>query len=299
MASGFRVRVLGAEDLPALAEFLLLHPDSSMHMLANLNNGGIVCTGEAHQAHYIGLFERSRLKGVLALGTNDMVQVQCPDSDHLIELVRCWHEWFEGGAMGLVGPRAQIEQLTSLLGGESLPFRLNNTEQMYSLDCAQVIMPERMVGEVRWSKPDDLEKLYGWRTACLNEIMGLPLTPDLVEQVRADVDGETAARHLAVLLEGDQLVACAQIAHEQDGHIKQGLVYIPPERRRQGLAKQMLAGLARISAERGVKRTVLFTTRRHVAMNNAALAVGYKPYGDFGIILFNEPVKPKLLKAAV
>lgn len=297
MPGSLKFRTLVADDLAALTEFLLLYPDSSTHLLTNLRLGGIVCKEEIYQAHYIGVFERSRLKGVLALGTNDMVLVQCPDINHLTELVRCWREWFDGGAMGLIGPRPQVEHLAGLLGGDKLPFRLNNTEQMLSLTCSQVVVPPVM-GKVRWSIPDDLEKLYGWRTACLNEVMGLPLTPALVEQVRADVDGETAARHLAVLLDGDQLAACAQIAHEQDGTIKQGLVYVPPERRGQGLAKQVLAGLMQLAAARDVQRAVLFTTRRHVAVTRAALAVGFKLYGDFGIILFDEPVKPPKLKAA-
>lgn len=298
MPSGLRIRTLNADDLPVLTEFLLQHGDSSMHMLANVRLGGIICKGEAFQAHYIAAFERSRLRGVIALGSNDMVLVQCPDPTHLTELVRSWREWFDGGAMGLIGPRAQVEHMALLLGGERLPFRLNNTEQMLSLDCAEVVMPERMIGEVRWSKPDDLEKLYGWRTACLHEALRLPLSEALVEQVRADVDGETAARHLAVLLDGDQLVACAQIAHEQDGLIKQGLVYVPPERRGQGLAKQMLAGLMQLSAARGVRRAVLFITRRHIEISRAALSVGFKPYGDFGVILFDEPVKPPKIKTA-
>ncbi len=297
MPASLKIRTLTADDLPALTEFLLLYPDSSMHMLTNIRLGGIVCKEEAYQAHYIGAFERSRLKGVLALGTNDMVLVQCPDTNHLTELVRSWREWFDGGAMGLIGPRPQVEFLAGLLGGEKLPFRLNNTEQMLSMNCDQVIMPAQM-GVVRWSHQDDLEKLYGWRTACLNEVLGMPLTPALVEQVRADVDGETAARHLAVLLDGDQLAACAQIAHEQDGTIKQGLIYVPPERRKKGLARQMLAGLVHLAAQRGVKRAVLFTTRRHVEVTRAAFAVGFKLYGDFGIILFDEPVKPPKLKAA-
>lgn len=292
MATGPRIRTLAAEDLPALREFLMLHPDSSMHMLANLRAGGIVCKGEAQQAHYIGAFERSRLVGVLALCTNDMVLVQCPEPEHLAQLTTAWRDWFDGGAMGLIGPRAQVEQLAALLGGERLPFRLNNTEQMLTLPCKDVIMPQPVSGEVRWSSPDDLEKLYGWRTACLHEVLGLALSEALVEQVRADVDGETAARHLAVLVEGEQLTACAQIAHEQDGLIKLGLVYVPPEHRRRGLAKQVLAGLMQIAAARGVQHASLYTTRRHVALNQAATSVGFKPYGDFGVILFSEPVKP-------
>lgn len=298
MAAAPRIRTLAAEDMPALSEFLGLYPESSMHMLANLRAGGIVCKGEAQQAHYIGMFERSRLTGVLALCTNDMVLVQCPNLDHLTRLTNAWQEWFDGGAMGLIGPRTQIEHLAGLLGGERLPFRLNNTEQMMSMLCREVIMPASMIGEVRWSTQDDLERLYGWRTACLHEVMGLPLSEALVEQVRADVDGETAARHLAVLLDGDQLAACAQIAHEQDNTIKLGLVYVPPERRGRGLAKQMLAGLMQIAAARGVQRATLYTTRRQVAINRAATAVGFKPYGDFGVILFEEPVKPPKIKAA-
>lgn len=293
-----RIRTLTAEDLPALTEFLLLYPDSSMHMLAELRAGGIVCTGEPHQAHYLGAFVRSRLKGVLALGSNDMVMVQCPDLLQLDQLMRCWRDWYDGGAMGLIGPRAQVEHIAAQLGGDKLPFRLNNTEQMLSIACAEATLPQPMAGLVRWSKEDDLEKLYGWRMACLNEVLRMPLLTEVVEQIRADVDGETAARHLAVLVIGDQLVGCAQIASEQDGIIKLGLVYIPPERRGQGLAKQLLGGMMQIAAERGVKRAVLFTTKQHVAMVRAAMAVGFKPYGDFGVILFDAPVKPPRSKAA-
>lgn len=287
-----RTRLLDVDDLPALREFLLAHPYKTMHLLADVAAGGIICHGEERQAHYIGAFERSRLCGVMALGTNDLVLVHCPDPSQLDELIEVWRDWFDGGAMGFVGPRNQLDQIIATLGPERLNVRLNTSEQVFGLDCARLLPAPAPRGLVRWALPDDLETLYGWRMACLNEIFNFPLEEYLFEQIRADVDGEMSARHLAVLQIGDQLAGFAQISAEQDNIIKVGLVYISPEWRTQHLTHELLAGLVARSAERGVTHVALFTAPRYLPLIHAATACGFSAADDFGILLLNTPIRP-------
>lgn len=298
LKSGPELRTLEAADQPGFEAFLLQHAEGSLPILANLQHGGVECRGQPLQAHYIGHFRKGRLTGVLALGTNDLVYLQCPLAEELTLLVGAWRDWFDGGCHGLVGPRAQVEQVTALLGGEALPFRLNNTEQIYSRDLMQPLptLPEDQ--RTRPVETADLERLYGWRTAFLHETLGLPLSEHLVEQVRADLDAQVSAGHLLVHTHGEVPVAMGLIMVELSGITQYGGIYVPPELRQRGYASWLLAGMNHLTQARGNRIAQLLSTRRHVGLNMAAQANGFKLYGDFGIILFDEPVSPPATRAA-
>ena len=292
MTMGPDIRTLEARDRPALEGFLQRHAEGAMPLLAQLQRGGIVCEGLPNQAHYLGAFDRGLLTGVLALCSNDLVMLQCPLPDVLTRLIAVWKDWFEGGCIGLIGPRAQVEQAAGLLGGEALPFRLNNTEQILTRDL-QDPLPLLLSSQlVRPAMMDELEPLYGWRTAFFHETLSLPLTQELVEQARADLDAQAATGRLALLTHNNVTVGMGLIMTELAGVAQLGGLYVPPDLRQRGYGKALLAGLLHVAADRGNRKAMVMTTKRHVAINSAATANGFKPYGDFGIILFDQPVSP-------
>jgi GNAT superfamily N-acetyltransferase len=292
------IRTLTEADRPALEGFLQQRAESSLALLGNLTRGGVVCTGQPWQAHYLGLYRHNALVGVLALGTNELVYLQCPLTEDLTLLVQAWREWYEGSCRGLIGPRAQVEHVAGLLGGESLPFRLNNTEQIYSRDLMQPLPAQPEDQQTRPATSADLERLYGWRTAFLHEILNLPLSEQLVEQVRADLDAQASHGHVVLHSHGGVPVAMGLVMVELAGIAQFGGLYVPPEFRLRGYGSWLLAGLCQLAQGRGNRTAQLLSTRRHVGINQAALLSGFKLYGDFGIILFDEPVTPPVIKAA-
>ena len=288
------VRTLGAADAPALEDFLHRHASTSLAMLSNLRTNGIVCDGYPGQAHYLAIDDRHGIQGVLALGTDDMVQVQCPNPDHLKRLVEAWSKWFSGGAKGLCGPRAQIDRLIGLLGGEALPFHLNNTEQVLSLRTAETIRPPvTAMLACRPATEAEFPLLCAWQLSLLIETMHQADSETLRQQVLSDMSAGFSAGQLFVLCDTQgQPLAMARIVLAAGDVVQIGGGYVPPEFRGRYMGRTMLAELAFWLRQRNINMLVLMTNRRSVALNQAAQAVGFRPDGDFGLVIFGSPVSP-------
>ena len=279
------IRPLTQADAPTLASFLNDHAEGSQHLLGLLN------IGEAAHAHFIGGFEGNALKGVLAFTKSSLLLLQCPDPQLFPQLLARWSATTTTGAIGLVGMREQVEQAVALLGGETLPFRLNNTEQILSLPLDKLRNPP--VREPLLCRPavrDENERLYVWRMTFMHEAMRIVPTPELAEQVRADLEGEINAGHVVVLEREGEIIATGNIISVQNNLAQLGGLFVKPELRGQGYSRFVLAGLARQARELGFTCASLHTTSRHEATQRAAYSIGFKPYGDFGVVLFTQPV---------
>lgn len=284
------VRTLDPADAEALEAFLQQHIAQAHPLLAQLADGGLDNRQGPLQAHYLAAFEKKKIKGLLALCNSGYVMPLCPDTALLNELVDRWAEWFKGDTLGLIGPREQIDVLLARLGGEELPFRFNNTEQILALGPDNFSAPlTPSPYPIRYAEMEDAEHLYGLRTALLHEVAGLPLTPELVEQVRADVDADIATGSLFMMEGPDRPVGLGQILDRQRGLLQIGGIYLLPELRNRGLGRALLAGLCHFLKQ---ETLILFTTKRHIALNRAALRLGFHFAGEQSLILFNEPVVP-------
>jgi predicted GNAT family acetyltransferase len=65
-----------------------------------------------------------------------------------------------------------------------------------------------------------------------------------------------------------------------------GGVYAPPELRRRGYGRGVVAGSLVDARARGVTRAILFT--ENPAARAAYLALGFRVVGDYGIVLFSD-----------
>lgn len=279
------IRPLTQADASALSSFLNDYAEGSQHLLSLLN------MGEAAYSHLLGGFEGRALKGVLAYMPNGLLLLQCPNPQLFPELFSAWHKGATTGVIGVVGMRDQVEQAAALLGGEALPFRLNNTEQILSLPLDKLRNPPaREPLLCRPALRDESEHLFVWRMTFMHEALQIAPTPELAEQVRADLEGEINAGHVVVLEREGEMIATGNIISVQDGLAQLGGLFVKPELRGQGYSRFVLAGLARQARDLGFTRASLHTTSRHEATQRAAYSIGFKSYGDFGVVLFTQPV---------
>ena len=77
-----------------------------------------------------------------------------------------------------------------------------------------------------------------------------------------------------------QLPDCVQI----------GGVFTPPELRRRGYGRAVVAGSLVEAREQGVGRSVLFTGVDNPAARRAYEALGFEVVGDYALFLLREPV---------
>ncbi len=289
------VRTLEAADAPLLDAFLCRHVPTSLALLANLRAGGIVCEERPQQAHYIALADRHGIHGVLALGTDDLVFIQCPEIGRIPFLVQAWKAWFAGGALGLAGPRDQIDKVIGLLGGEALPFRFSNTEQVFAAPTAQVVLPSRAGDALscRLATESEFPLLCAWQLSFLMETMRHEDTEALRAHLHQDMLGRFQQHRLFVLCDGNnQPLATAQAVLAVRETVQIGGVYVPPESRNRGYGRALVALLAGWLAQRDVTRMVFFSNRQTATFSTMAEALGFRSAGAFGLALFNQPVSP-------
>jgi uncharacterized protein len=68
--------------------------------------------------------------------------------------------------------------------------------------------------------------------------------------------------------------------------VQVGGVYTPPEHRRRGAARAVVAGMLRGARdEEGVGRAILFTGDDNVAAQTAYRAIGFTAVGEYGLVL--------------
>lgn len=288
---GPQIRTLTEDDGPALRAFLERHAALALPLLLRLERGGIVCTGHAGQAHYLAVVEREQVRAVLALGTDGLVMLMCPDATDLSLLAQSWTDWFEGAAQGLMGPREQIEGLIALLGGDTLPFRFNNTESVSELHLDR--LPEPMIlphCDGRWARSADLETLVSWRLTWLAEVMHMPLSESLANHVAQELQTAIAHRRVAVLEDDGMLVAMGQCMMSATTISQLGGFFVPENLRGKAYGLTMIDRLCRLERQRGITRSLVLSNRRSAALNQSIEQLGFRHEGYMGVVLFDPPV---------
>lgn len=291
---GLQIRTLTEADRPELLSFLDQNAALSLPIRLKLERGGLVCHGDAHQAHYLAVMERNLVRSLLVLGTDGLVLVQCPEPDDLPLLVDTWKDWFDGEALGLVGPRSQIEELLLLMGYEQVPFRLNNTElvNVLALDKlpSELLAPE--LG-ARYASESDLETVVSWRLSWLQSSTHMQPSEQLATQIAHDLMHAISQNALMLLTENDYPVAMGQCIIRAGGTSQLGGFFVPEERRGQGLGTVMIDRLCRAEQAGGAQRCTILTIRRSASLAQSIGVLGFEPAGPMGLILFDPKISPR------
>jgi len=280
------LRSLGRGDEAALERFLALRADSSMFLRSNLRSAGILYHGGPFEALYVGCFTQGRLAGVAAHCWNDMVVVQA--EAQIPALASAVVEASGRPVTGIMGPLDQVKATRAALGMNDAACQMDSSEELYALALDKLVVPPALRdGRVtcRRPKPGEAPLLAAWRydysVAALNSAPGDALRRRCEREVEIlPLDWQF------MLADGPDIVAYAAFNAALPEIVQIGGVWTPPEQRRRGYGRAVVAGSLLAARDRGARRAVLFTGNGNIAAKRAYAALGFRRIGDWGLVLF-------------
>ncbi len=273
------------EDVPKIGRFLSEHIQTSMFPLANLRDFGL--RGRDPRAVNVWTLGDGP-RAILAITNEGMVLPQCPDCSDVelaeaIQLIR-------GRALfGLAAEATQARRFMHLAGWENRPATLNSDEPGFALDLNHVVLPDTSGAALVPLGDLDSEIAEGWRQSYLTEAMDFD-----ADRARSQSKKDVAAyvqrdSHRALLVSG-QPVGMTGFNARLPEAVQIGGVYTPPVLRGRGYAKLAVALHLLEARAAGVTRAVLFAASESAA--RAYIAIGFKPAGQYSLILFKDPKDP-------
>jgi ribosomal protein S18 acetylase RimI-like enzyme len=281
------VRVLGAGDERVLVDFLEDRVDTSLFLLSNAEAVGLEDHGRPLEGTYAATFEDGRMTAVAAHFWNGVLIVQGADAG--VECAAQVAVSRTGRVLnGLIGPLGLVEAARRALGAETRREKKAEPEILYGLDLERLRVPRLLdaPGVVcRPATPDEVAGvLIDWRVEYAVEALGAERTEGLREESRK-VLAELASPGWVLLLDG-RPVSYSMFTASTHGVVQVGGVYTPPELRRLGYGRAVVAGSLCDACKEGSRRSVLFTRRTNIAAQRAYRALGYEELGDFALVLF-------------
>jgi len=281
------IRRLGPRDESIVQSFLVPRLQSSFILVANLAADGFAYEGRPYQGVYMGAFRSGALVGVAAHYWNDNLIFQAPRFAGELSVAALRES--ARPCAGLVGPWAQICEARLALGLGERATRYNSKEILYAIELARVRIPEGLAsGAVRCrrARSNDLARLTEFATAETIENFGDTDTPELRAKIRDGLERDVADGMLFVLDCGERVVAKSSFHGIANGAVQIGGVYTPPEQRGKGYARCVVGGSLLAAREAGESKAFLFTAETNVPAQRAYESLGFRPIGDYGIILF-------------
>ncbi len=282
------VERLAPGDMNALLAFLDHHLDTSLFLVSNLEQEGLVDAGKRLQGTYVGAFEDGALTAVAAHYHNGFVLVQ--GDRGLEEAARTAVERSGRAVYGLIGPLSPVQRTRQALGMRDRVAQRDEPEILYALGLDHLQTPPLLLqSEIacRPTKRDDVDEfLADWRLAYDAEALGAKVTPALRAETRERL-GQTAPSGW-VLLDSEKPVSYSAFTAKARGIVQVGGVFTPAHLRGRGYARAVVAASLIEARVCGARRSILFTGRTNVAAQRAYEALGYEPQGPFGVVIFGN-----------
>ncbi|WP_171175677.1 GNAT family N-acetyltransferase [Ruegeria sp. HKCCD8929] len=267
-------------DVPGIERFLRARLQSSMFLLANLQNHGL--TGDAPHAMTIwALGDEPR--GVFGISRQGMVLLQCPDCGEA-DLRAATALIADREVTGIIGEAAQARRLMALAGWEHRAAKLNKDEPAFALDLARLVIPESSDTELVPLADVDRSIPVAWRAAYHAEVLGAH--PDESRQLaEQDVSAYIERGSHRVLLADGQPVCMTGFNASLPDVVQIGGVYTPPDLRGHGYARRAVALHLDEARQTGVTRAILFAANAPAV--RAYQAIGFERAGSLALILFD------------
>jgi RimJ/RimL family protein N-acetyltransferase len=288
------VRILEPGDKTLLESFLLPRVESSMFLLGNSRAAGLRDDGQVYQGTYAALFEDGEIASVVAHYWNGSLVFQAPRS-----LNQLWQVAVQASRRpigGLIGPQAQVAEAESALESQiaNSAIQLDESEGLFCLDLEEIIVPanlstRRVVG--RRIEPRDLELVTAWRVAYNVEAIGAQDSPELWEESRASIERSLQEGRTWILEKEGEPVASTSFNTAIQEAVQVGGVWTPPELRRRGYGRCVVAASLLDARSEGVEKAILFTGERNIAAQKAYTALGFRHIGDYRLVLFQPPLE--------
>ena len=286
------IKILEPGDEALLETFLLPRIESSMFLIGNMRASGLLDNGQAYQGSYAAALEDGKITAVVAHYWNQNLVFQAPF--HLNLLWRAAAKASQRPISGLVGPNDQIAMAKKALEIEDSLVQMDETEKLYSLDLDDLIVPDDLAsGQIagRRIKPRDLDLLTRWTVAYSIEATGAKESSQLWDKCRSSVEHSLKAGRTWVLERHREPVACSSFNAATQEAVQVGGVWTPPELRRRGYGRAVVAAPLLDARSEGVDKAILFTGESNVAAQRAYTALGFRHIGDYRILLLQSPIK--------
>ena len=280
------IRVLQPGDEAALEAFLLPRIETSMFLLGNMRTAGLVDGDEFMQGCYVAAFDGDQIVGVVAQYWNGSLVVQAPGQ---VEALCAAAIRASGRRLGgVLGPAKQVQEARDALDLHEDAIQLDQTEYLYSLSLAELIVPEglrtgRLVGGR--IQPQDADQVTEWLVAFALESLGDEDSPQLWKRIRADVERKQAQGMTWIVKDRGRPVSTSGFNTTTAEAVQIGGVYTPPELRGRGYGRAVVASSLLDARAEGVESSVLFTGVENVAAQRCYEALGYRHIGDYRLIL--------------
>jgi predicted GNAT family acetyltransferase len=273
-------------DEAALEAFLLPRVESSMLLIGNVRAAGLVDDGRTYQGTYAAAFRGGEIAGVVAHYWNQNLVLQTA-----VDLpALCAEATAASGrpVAGLIGPAGQVRLAREALTIDGSRTRLDEQEQLYSLDLDALVVPDGLAsGRLRGRRisPGDVDLLVRWQTAYAVEALGEEEGPRQRQQHREGVERYLREGRMWVLEDGGRPVACSTFNAVIAEAVQVGGVWTPPDLRRRGYARAVVAASLLDARAGGARKGILFTGEGNVAAQKAYQALGFRRAGDYAIVL--------------
>jgi predicted GNAT family acetyltransferase len=285
------IRILQPGDEATLETFLLPRVESSMFLISNMRSSGLVDRGQPYEGTYAAAFKGGNIVAVVAHYWNGNLVLQAPT--HLDALWQATIKASERPIEGLIGPDDQVSRVKGALGIDESHVQMDETEKLYSLELEELTEPDdlssgRLTG--RQIEPRDLELVTQWRIEYSLEALGERDSPQLRQRCRAAIERSLREGHTWILEDQGQRVACSSFNAAIKEAVQIGGVWTPPELRRRGYGRAVVAASLLDARAGNVERAILFTGKTNIAAQKAYVALGFRHIGDYRIVLLESPV---------
>lgn len=303
-------RVLKPGDEAALEAFVLPRIASSMFLLGNMRMSGLTDTGKPYTGAYAAAFDGDEIVGAVAYFWNGNLIVQSP-LEYLADLWKTATstssvQSVSSGSIqsvsptnrplqGIIGPAGQVEFVLNMLGMGRDLIRVDEVENLYSLDLADLVVPDGLENgrlQSRRATLDDIDLLIQWRLDYNIETLNETDSPELRKQVEQSVERVVDERRIWLLLENGNPVSTTAFNTATTEAVQVGGVYTPPAYRSKGYARAAVAASLLDARNEGVQTGILFTGIENYPAQKAYAAIGFQHIGDYRILLLKRPFTP-------
>ncbi|MEO6298514.1 MAG: GNAT family N-acetyltransferase [Paracoccaceae bacterium] len=270
------MREATSQDRAGLLAFLRQREPQSIFPLVNLSS----LSGVRMRAWMAA--DQGGIVGMVGLTDAGFLMPQWPGGD--------WarvKQTLQGQRMvGMTGPMDQIKALKTAFGLKPADLRLDQHEPGFTLTLTDIRLPKPDGSHLAALGDADLDEITDWRVAFNAETFG-QIDEGAHEKAAAEVQSWLPRGSHKVLWHNGKRVALTGFNARLPEVVQIGGVFVPPQLRKQGYARQAVAQHLVEARAEGVKRAVLFAASP--AAEHAYRALNFQPAGRKSIVLFNQP----------
>lgn len=276
------IRKAGMEDAGAIAAFLEGHIETSMFLLGNLEAHG---TDDRDHVHGTAFFLRETGEGITGVfGATNGGFLLCQLPGLTATEAQTYAHLLKGYTLsGMTGAAEQVQTVVEALPLRAEDWRMNAVQPLFR----RAVGPGDAHAGVRRAEAADVPALVPWFRDLMAET-GVQDPGDPDEVARARAARSVLAGRLWLLEDAGVPVAMAGINARAGSAVQLGSVWTPPEARRRGYARRVIAGMLAELAGEGVTRAMLFSASDGASEMYEGL--GFERCGDYRVALLAQPV---------